>query len=264
MIFILSPSKTQQISCAAGVTPSQPPLLDQASILISLLKKMGKAELSNLMKTSEKLTELTRSRIEEFIAPHIAGQAGTALTTFKGDAFSSMDTQEYGREDFYFANEHLRILSGLYGVLKPLDLMQPYRLEMGTKLSSDRGTTLHQFWGTRVTKAINADLSRRELRFVINCASKEYSRVLQPELLSGPMITITFKQQKGGTLKSIAIYAKRARGMFVDYLIKNRIEDPDGLTSFDAGGYRYTPALSSQEELVFILDLEESKSPPDL
>ncbi len=159
-------------------------------------------------------------------------------------------------DDFLFAQAHLRILSGLYGFLRPLDLMQPYRLEMGTRLLSDRGKNLYEFWGSAITEALNGELGKMRQQVVVNCASKEYSRVIKEKQLIGPMITITFKQQKNKALKSIAIHAKRARGMFVDYLIKKRISDIDQLQGFRAGGYTFAANLSTSSELIFITCLD--------
>jgi len=251
MIVIVSPSKTQHAKLGPADEYYQPSLMDHTAELIRLLKHMGRVELSHLMKISPKLTDLTCERLQNFTLPHIAGTSGNALSTFQGDAFSAIDTDTYTAEDFLFAHTHLRILSGLYGFLRPLDLMQPYRLEMGTKLVSDRGKNLYEFWGSLITAALNAELETMNEQVIVNCASKEYSRVIEQKLLVGTMITITFKQKKNDALRSIAIYAKRARGMFVNYLIKNRINDTNALTGFDAGGYTFAPELSSSTELVF-------------
>ena len=167
-----------------------------------------------------------------------------------------MNKESYSPDDLLFAHDHLRILSGLYGILRPLDLMQPYRLEMGTKLRSDRGKNLYEFWGSTITESLNADLEEMQDRVIVNCASKEYSRAVKQNLLIGPMLTITFKQKKNNVLKSIAIYAKRARGMFVDYLIKERIMEIEQLTGFDAGGYAFAADLSTSSEMVFITTLD--------
>ena len=255
MIVILSPSKTQEIAGIRDLECTQPALLEESAVLVKTLRQLSKIQLSELMKISEKLTNLTIDRINRFTIPHDDTIAGAALKTFQGDAFSGIDTNSYEREDYVYANTHVRILSGLYGVLRPLDLMQPYRLEMGAKLLTKRGANLYQFWGTTITEVLNTDLQAMEYPVVINCASKEYSRVVNPRLLSGEMITISFKQRKGSTLKSIAIYAKRARGMFVDFIIKNRIGNPEHLPRFDYGGYRFEPALSGSRELVFITDI---------
>ena len=255
MIIIISSSKTQQVSCAPEVASSQPSLLSHAEHLIELLKKYDRDELAALMKTSDKLTALTAERISNFSLPHIPPHAGTALTTFQGDTFSEIDTQTYSKRDFLWANDHLRILSGLYGILKPLDLIEPYRLEMGTKLASNRGKNLYQFWGEKITESINERLASMKHKIVVNCASYEYSRAVNESLLDGSICTITFKQRKNNMLKSFAIYGKRARGLFVNFMIRQRVESPEDLLNFSDGGYHHTPELSNENELVFTVDL---------
>ena len=255
MIIIISSSKTQQLSCAPEVATSQPALLSDAEQLIGLLKKYDRGELAALMKTSDKLTTLTAERIRNFSSPHIPPHAGTALPTFQGDTFSEIDTQSYSTDDFLWANDHLRVLSGLYGILKPLDLIEPYRLEMGTKLASNRGKNLYQFWGDKITEMINDSLASMKHKIVVNCASYEYSRVVKESLLDGSIRTITFKQRKNNMLKSYAIYGKRARGLFVNFMIRQRVESPEDLRNFSDGGYRHIPELSNENELVFTVDL---------
>jgi len=256
MIIIISPSKTQRVALSPENHHDQPVFMEDTKALIRLLKALDRNDLAKLMKISEKLAGLTYERIDGFTAPHSPETAGTALTTFQGDAFSVMSTDSYNPDDFLFAQAHLRILSGLYGFLRPLDLMQPYRLEMGTRLLSDRGKNLYEFWGSAITEALNGELEKMREQVVVNCASKEYSRVIKEKQLIGPMIAITFKQEKNKVLKSIAIHAKRARGMFVDYLIKKRISDIDQLPGFRAGGYRFASSLSTSSELVFITSLD--------
>jgi len=256
MIIIISPSKTQRVVLNSGNQESQPAFMDNTKALIRLLTQLDRNDLAKLMKISEKLAGLTYQRIHDFTAPHSAETAGTALTTFQGDAFSAMSIDSYSPDDFLFAHAHLRILSGLYGFLRPLDLMQPHRLEMGTRLLSDRGKNLYEFWGSAITESLNGELEKMQQQVVVNCASKEYSRVIKEKQLLGPMITITFKQKKNNVLKSIAIHAKRARGMFVDYLIKKRISDLDGLRGFTAGGYTFASGLSTSSELIFITALD--------
>lgn len=256
MIIIVSPSKTQHLARPPGNQHSHPALMENTGTLINLLRQLDRNELANLMNISEKLADLTYTRIHDFTIPHTAESAGIALATFQGDAFSAMNTESYSPDDLLFAHAHLRILSGLYGILRPLDLMQPYRLEMGAKLRSDRGKNLYEFWGSTITESLNGDLQEMKERVIVNCASREYSRAVKQNLLNAHMLTITFKQKKNNVLKSIAIYAKRARGMFVDYLIKKRIKDIEQLAGFDAGGYIFAADLSTSSELVFITTLD--------
>ncbi|MBT8334894.1 MAG: peroxide stress protein YaaA [Desulfobacterales bacterium] len=255
MLIIISPSKTQSVPEQVASNYSQPALLKQTRLLIEILKSFDQQEIGKLMKISPKLAALTCERLHNFVLPHSPDSAGTALTTFQGDVFSEIDTGSYSGSDFAFAQKHLRILSGLYGMLRPADLIQPYRLEMGTKLANDRGKTLYDFWGERITEQINNDLAHLQEKTIINCASLEYSRSIQRKNLAGSMLTITFKQKKQGTLKTFAIYSKRARGMFVDYIIKKRITAADQLYAFNRNGYRYAADLSDDAEIVFTVDL---------
>lgn len=256
MIVIVSPSKTQRVSLVDGSENTHPCLLEKTTILIERLKQFDRNELAKLMHVSEKLADLTHRRIHDFSIAHDTMTSGTAIATFQGEAFSALTLDSYSQGDFRFAHAHLRILSGLYGILRPLDLMQPYRLEMATRLATDLGKNLYDFWSTDITETLNGDLEKMVEPLIVNCASKEYSRVIKQKQLSAPMITITFRQMKNNVLKSIAIYTKRARGMFVDYLIRNRIREIGLLSGFAAGGYSYAPELSGKAELVFVTRLD--------
>jgi hypothetical protein len=255
MLIIISSSKTQSVHKQAACTYSQPALLEQTTLLLNKLKSFDQQEIGELMHISPRLAALTHERLHNFVLPHSPDSAGTALITFQGDVFSELDTDTYSDTDFAFAHKHVRILSGLYGILRSGDLIQPYRLEMGTKLATERGRTLYDFWGELITERINNDLAHQQEKTIINCASLEYSRSILGKKLAGSMLTITFKQRKQGTLKTIAIYSKRARGMFVDYIIKNQITTTDQLYAFDKNGYHYASDLSNDAEMVFTVDL---------
>lgn len=255
MLIIIAPSKTQEVSKQAAAEYLQPALLKETALLLKILKSYDQQEIGELMHISPKLAALTCKRFHNFVLPHSPDSAGAALTTFQGDVFSEIETDTYSDTDFAFAQKHLRILSGLYGVLRPADLIQPYRLEMGTKLANQRGKTLYDFWGGRITEQINNDLAHQDENTIINCASLEYSRSILRKKLAGSMLNITFKQRKQDNLKTIAIYSKRARGMFVDYIIKNRITTTDQLYAFNRNGYRYASDLSGDAEIVFTVDL---------
>ena len=256
MILILSPSKKQTITNKQPQHTCQPAMIDQASMLVALLKSFSQDQLAELMKTSPKLTEQTMARIIDFSAPHMPDISGAALTTFQGDAFAAIATDTYNDDDFNFANKHIRILSGLYGILRPLDLIQPYRLEMATRLKSKKGKTLYDFWNQTITNQLNYDIGPRKDNVIVNCASQEYAKVIIRDKLNCEMITVTFRQKKKGITKTIAIYAKRARGMFVDYVIRNRITEKKQLSAFDSDGYCFLPRRSTTTELVFIKKLE--------
>ncbi len=255
MIVIIASAKTQRFAPLADLPVSQPPLLDYTKKLLHRCRAMSREEIRTLMKVSDKLAESTHQRFSEFSLPHLDDFASPALSTFAGDVFSEIRCEDYGRDDFLYAHHHVRILSGLYGVLRPLDLMQPYRLEMGYKLGIGEAANLYEFWSDAVTAQLNHDLRQTGSSCLVNCASKEYSRTIARRRLDAPVLDLSFKQKKNGKISSIAIYGKRARGMFVDWFITTRSAEPDKLREFDRGGYRFAEELSNDTELVFITEL---------
>jgi cytoplasmic iron level regulating protein YaaA (DUF328/UPF0246 family) len=255
MIVVLSSAKTQNFAPLEGLPVSQPPLLDKTETLLHRCRELSLEEIKEVMKVSDALAQKTHQRFLDFTTPHLETSASPALSTFAGDVFAEIRCREYRRKDLLRAHERVRILSGLYGVLRPLDLMQPYRLEMGYKLKVGPAANLYEFWTDAVTAQLNHDLAQTGSSHIINCASREYSRSIAPQLLDGSLLTLTFKQKKGGKIRSIAIYAKRARGMFVDWFITNRIDEIDMLRNFARGGYRFSETLSCDDELVFITEL---------
>ena len=206
------------------------------------------------MKISDKLAELNYQRFQDFETPFTPDNAKQALLVFKGDVYRGMNVEDYSEEELAFAQKHLRILSGLYGVLRPLDLMQPYRLEMGTKLETQTGKNLYEFWGDRLSQLINGDLEKEPDPCLVNLASNEYFKSIDRKSLKARVLNIAFKENKGGKYKVVAIHAKRARGLMVDYVIRNRIEAPEGMKDFDAEGYQYSEALSDSDNWVFCRD----------
>lgn len=255
MLVILSSSKTQAVSPVHGVPCSQPPLLEEAELLAQRCQQLSCTDIAGMMKISEKLAQTTHSRFQLFRTPHTPGPAGAALTSFQGDVFAQLKTENYLPEDYLFAQKSLCILSGLYGILRPLDLMQPYRLEMGYKIKTSRGTSLYEFWGGRITDFLNETLREHKEQTLINCASQEYSRAIIKSRLAARVLNIIFRQNRNGVLKTIAIHAKRARGMFADWYVRNRISTSADLAAFNRAGYRFQPEQSSAEEYVFITDL---------
>lgn len=256
MLTLLSPSKTQDFS---GNIPdllqhtyTQPVLLEKSRILVDTLRQRSISELKALMEVSENIATLNYNRYQDFSVPFEPGNARQALLAFKGDVYTDIAVDSYSQTDFAFAQEHLRILSGLYGLLQPLDLIQPYRLEMKTKLKNPVGKDLYQFWGTQLTEVLNQQLAAQSSKYLINLASNEYFKALQPQGLRANIITPVFKEQKGDTYKMVAIYAKRARGMMADYIIQQRIDDPDALKAFSREGYSYSEPHSQRHEWVFI------------
>ncbi len=254
MIVLLSPSKTLDYdTLAVTKLHSQPDMLNDSLLLIKTLKKYSPAKIATLMDLSDKLAHLNYDRYQTFSAPFTPDNARQALLAFKGDVYAPMEVASYTKKQFEFAQAHLRILSGLYGLLKPLDLMQPYRLEMGTSLPNPRGKDLYKFWGNRITKAINNTIKDHKIKTVINLASVEYFHSVKPELLDGKLLTIAFKEkekQKSG-LKVIGLFAKKARGMMANFIIKNGIDDSAELKAFTQDGYSYQRTLSNEQEWVF-------------
>lgn len=255
MLIIINSAKTQKRIPRTDLPTSQPQLADRARKLCRRCRKLSKEEIIRIMKVSEKLGDSTHHSFQHCSFPHDEQTDGPALTTFAGDLFSEIHHHRFTREDFLFAQRHLRILSGLYGILRPLDLMQPYRLEMGYKVDVGKDANLYAYWSESITYSINRDLRQTGSSLVLNCASKEYSRALLREKLEGTLLTLTFRQKKNGATRTIAIYSKRARGMFVDWFITNHIETREQIFEFDRGGYRYVEELSGTDELVFVTEL---------
>jgi len=258
MLIVVSPAKTLDFE-TAPVTEhhSQPEFIDHSKLLIDTLKKLSVQDVAGLMKLSDKLASLNVARFETWQPTFNIENAKQAVLAFKGDVYTGLDAESLSEEDLSFAQQHLRILSGLYGVLKPLDLMQAYRLEMGTKLANPRGQNLYQFWGTIISDHLNSELARCEKQVLINLASNEYYKAAKEKNIQGRIITPAFKDWKNGQYKMISFYAKKARGLMTRYIIQNRIEDPEQLKAFDLDGYRFAPSMSEGDNWTFIRDHEE-------
>jgi cytoplasmic iron level regulating protein YaaA (DUF328/UPF0246 family) len=250
MLLLLSPSKNihaePKVPAESFTTPV---LMKETEELMAGLKKLSRKDLSELMHISEKLSDLNFERNQNFKTPFTEKNATPSLFLFKGDVYANMDIENYNHDDITFAQNHLRILSGLYGSLRPLDLIQPYRLEMGCRFKNSRSNDLYGFWGGRISDEINQSAQGEE---IINLASKEYFSAIDPKKLKSKLITISLKQEKNGQVKTIGLMAKRARGMMADFVIKNKLTDVASLKDFSEGGYKYQPNLSNEDELVFI------------
>jgi len=205
------------------------------------------------MGLSDKLAGLNAARYGEWSLPFTSDNARQAVLAFKGDVYAGMDAYAFKKSDFNFAQKQLRILSGLYGLLRPLDLVQPYRLEMGTKLANPVGKNLYEFWGGGITDALNADLSQQKTKqpILLNLASNEYFKSVNKKSLNATIITPVFKDEKAGKYKVVGIFAKRARGSMVNYIVKNRIKNVEDIKGFDIDGYEFNRAMSSTQEWVF-------------
>lgn len=255
MQLITAPSKTQLFNGRAYAEHTLPCMPEKTKILIDQLKSMGRKELALLMKTSEKLTESTFQKIRDFVQPFTLDNAKQALFTFQGDAYSAIPAEQYSKEQLCYAQKHLFILSGLYGILRPLDLMQPYRLEMGSRLAINLATgeikNLYQFWRENITDTINLSLATDVDGILINLASQEYSKVIDQKKLQGKMVTITFKQLNKGELKVIPIHAKKARGLMIHFAISRQLDNAAALKDFRLNGYSYSKEDSTETEWFF-------------
>ncbi|MCL4147961.1 UNVERIFIED_CONTAM: hypothetical protein GTU68_031395 [Idotea baltica] len=203
------------------------------------------------MSLSEKLSELNYNRYKSFSLPFNKKNSKQAILAFTGDVYTDIDTDNYREKDFEYAQNHLRIISGLYGLLRPLDLIQPYRLEMKTKLKIGSNKDLYSFWGNKLTKQVSKDLEKQNDKIIINLASNEYFSAINPKEVDSNLITPIFKEKKGSDYKIIAIYAKRARGLMTNYIIKNRIKNITQLKKFDLDNYSFNKSLSNDNDLVF-------------
>ncbi len=251
MIIVISPSKTLDFSTHSFHTHTQPRQLKQSQELIDTVKQLSPDALSDLMKISPKLSELNWQRYQDFQQPFTLDNAKQAILAFKGDVYSGIDSENYNVEDFAFAQKHLRILSGLYGTLKPLDLIQPYRLEMGTRLKNRVGKNLYEFWNTQVSEMLNRDFGNESPAILINLASTEYFKVVKPKILKAEILTLSFKENKAGVYKTIGIYAKRARGLMTNFIINNRLTETEHIKAFNHEDYGFNQSLSSEKNWVF-------------
>ena len=251
MILVISPSKTLDCNGPQYAEHTLPPLLEKSRVLVDRLKKLNPGQIAELMGISAKLAQLNWQRYQDFTVPFGLHNSRQALLAFKGDVYSGLAAETFKDKDLEFAQDHVRILSGLYGVLRPLDLMQPYRLEMGTKLKTGRAADLYSFWDTLVTESINRDLENEKHPLLVNLASNEYFKVIHPKILAAPVLNISFKENKNGKYKVIGIHAKRARGLMVNYIVTNRLAQKNDLQGFASEGYEFNADLSSAAEFVF-------------
>ncbi|MEN0050097.1 MAG: peroxide stress protein YaaA [Bacteroidota bacterium] len=252
MIILLSPAKTLDFSASTTQVHTEARLLSNSKKLVKVLKKKTPADLQNLMSISEKLAEENFERYHNFSTPFTLDNAKQAVLAFKGDVYQGFQAEDFTAEDLEFAQQHLRILSGLYGLLRPMDLMQPYRLEMGTKLAQNGSKNLYEFWDTKITKMLNQDLKESGGAWVVNLASNEYFKSVKKDHLKGKLLNIDFKENRDGKYKTIAFNAKKARGAMSRQIIKHRITDIDALKSLVVNDYVFDEALSSREHFVFV------------
>ncbi|RYY73724.1 MAG: peroxide stress protein YaaA [Gammaproteobacteria bacterium] len=252
MLLLISPAKTLDFDTPAPTTEfTHADFLKQSKQLIAELRALTPQNISALMSISEKLGELNYERFAKWKTPFKTTNSKQALFAFKGDVYTGMQAETFSLGDIQFAQQHLRILSGLYGLLRPLDLMQAYRLEMGTSFANSRGKNLYEFWGDTITKTLNKHLKEINSSVVINLASHEYFSSVKPKLLNAKIITPLFKDKKNEHYKIISFFAKRARGMMSAYIIKHRLTTPEAIKNFNIDDYRFNAEMSDDTDWVF-------------
>jgi cytoplasmic iron level regulating protein YaaA (DUF328/UPF0246 family) len=253
MLVVISPAKALDFDTKSQTRKhSQPQFLDESKKLVRNLKKLSPGEVSDLMGISTKLGELNCNRYNEWALPFTHENAKQALLAFKGDVYKRMRAWDFTERDFTWAQKHVRILSGLYGLLKPLDLIQPYRLEMGTRFANSNGKDLYAFWGTKLSIAVGDDLLTHRSKVLVNLASNEYFNSLDTAEIGTRIVTPMFMDRKNGRHKTVSFFAKKARGAMTSFIVKNRINTVKGLKDFDCDGYRFSEDRSSADDLVFL------------
>ncbi len=260
MLALLSPAKKLDFDALSTPLPGTRPLLiRETEELMKTVRQLSAEDLSRLMKLSPALAELNFARFQRFsLSRRVRINTKQAALAFNGDTYVGLRAPQFEAADLAFAQEHLAILSGLYGLLRPLDLIQPHRLEMGTRLCTPRGNTLYAFWGDKIAKAVNKQVKRLSDPLVVNLASNEYYSAVAPSALKANVLTCVFKERRGGQSAVIGLYAKRARGMMARFIVQQRLEDPRGLRDFTDSGYRFDRRASTERELVFVRDRVES------
>lgn len=252
MLILISPAKTLDYqSDLATQRYTQPELLAYSQQLIDVARTLNAPEISSLMSVSDKIASLNATRFHQWQPEFTPENARQAILAFKGDVYTGLQAESFSEEDFDFAQQHLRMLSGLYGVLRPLDLMQPYRLEMGIRLNNPGGKDLYQFWNTVITDTLNQALTEQGDNVLINLASDEYFKSVKPRQLEAEIIKPVFLDEKNGNYKVISFYAKKARGLMSRYIIQNRLTRPEQLKAFNLDGYAFDESASQQNEWIF-------------
>ncbi|MEE2525239.1 peroxide stress protein YaaA [Hyphobacterium sp. HN65] len=249
MLVLLSPAKLMNFDDVASPMPTQPELLDRTATLSKTTRNLTKTKIQQMMGLSDDLAQLNYERFKAFDPENRHGKP--AALTFAGDVYRGLKAEELEANDLEWAQDHLRILSGLYGVLRPLDQIQPYRLEMGTKIHTRKGETLYDFWGSDIAKALNASLEKTGSDTILNLASNEYFKAVDKKALKANIIDVAFKEEKDGKSRPLFMFTKLARGLMARWIIENRITDPARLREFDVEGYRFDPEASSGGKLEF-------------
>ena len=252
MLMLLSPAKKLDYDSSVRTTlHTQPQFVEQAQSLIEILQTKSAADISKLMSLSDALSELNVERYAQWQPSFDLSNSRQAILAFNGDVYEGLQAPTLSDKQLEWAQQHLAILSGLYGVLRPLDLMRPYRLEMGTRLQNPKGANLYAYWGRLPAEYINEQLRTHKQPWILNLASEEYFKVVDRKALQAKVVQAVFQDEKNGAWKVISFHAKRARGLMARYVIENKIQDVDGLRGFDSEGYQYAADVSSADKLVF-------------
>ena len=257
-MFLLSPAKSLDYETPASDVPhTLPQFVPQSQALIEVLRQKSPQQIAELMDLSDALSALNVARYEAWSPKFSAKNAKQSVLAFNGDVYEGLDAKSLSLKDLEWAQAHVGILSGLYGVLRPLDWMQPYRLEMGTTLQTDKGSNLYKFWGAQIAEYLNAQLAKDKTPVIVNLASQEYFKSVDRKVLKARVIDCVFEDFKGGKYKIISFNAKRARGLMARYAVQNKINHPEGLQGFDVEGYNFDPAISEPDRLVFRRKVEK-------
>ena len=251
MIILLSPAKSLDFTPVTGVARTQPRFKSDTAELAEILKTKKEGDLKKLMSISDKLASLNVERFKAFENSYHKKNSKQAILAFTGDVYQGLDAPSFTEDQMSWAQEHVRVLSGFYGLLRPLDVMQPYRLEMGTKLKTQRGKDLYDFWGGKISEKINEDLKKIKSKVIINLASQEYFKAVDQKLLKGTVQDIDFREERDGKFKFISFSAKRARGFMTQYIVKHKIKDPEKIKGFDMEGYLFNEDLSKDGTWTF-------------
>ncbi|MFT6958516.1 MAG: cytoplasmic iron level regulating protein YaaA (DUF328/UPF0246 family) [Halieaceae bacterium] len=255
MLIVISPAKTLDFDSPTTTRKNtQPQFLESAGLLIDDARKMSPTDIRQLMGVSENIAQLSHQRFMNWGTPFTLDNAKQAILAFKGDVYTGLEAETLSAEQLSFAQKHLRILSGLYGLLRPLDLMQAYRLEMGLKFGNSGGSDLYQFWGDRINLTLNSQLKKSGSQVLLNLASQEYFKSVKASALEADIVTPVFKDLKGEKYKVISFFAKKARGQMARYIIEKGLNEPDSLKRYRVAGYRYNKAESTAREMVFTRD----------
>lgn len=255
MLTLISPAKTLDFDTPPHTRKATQPLfLDKSAALVKEARDMSPEDIRALMGVSENIAELNHERFMNWGTPFSLDNAKQSILAFKGDVYTGLEAQTLSTKQLNFAQKHLAILSGLYGVLRPLDLMQPYRLEMGLKFANSGGKNLYEFWDDAINEAVNGLLKKSGSTVLVNLASNEYFKSVKAKALDADVVTPVFKDKKNGKYRVISFFAKKARGQMARYIIDNELNEPDGLRKFRVDGYRYNKGESTARELVFTRD----------